>query len=385
MEPVIELTSAFLASVDRDSDTQYKYGPDYYNDPRAQTLARIIENDLGVHQVRVLGGGAYGVAAATAEAGGDVIKLTADATEVESGTVLVNTPVDKYPGNVVHVQGAWLVRRLRVLAESWFDPKTETSHYARKRIGLLRMERVQALDRWEDATTISGLSEYVRFVKNKYKTWPHLTRKVSRAEARERYLRAGTELERLFMQIWKDTRDQAARDVARAIGQLRALGVYGVDFHGGNIGWAPAPPSPQLTLPGVENPVVEETMVYRDMRFDLITTTGEPAWPGAAPLTSYRIRTVNDRVFGPFGDRDQAIQFAHDRIDKMIGSAPGSAPESPAHPQESRVYKVFDIGESSVGMGAPKPKEVGKVRDKIDEKAYESPILARSVKVAELG
>ncbi len=114
MEPVIELASSFLALADRDEASIRKYGPNYYDDPRAKELARIIETDLGVSQVEILGHGSFGVAAATGEQGGDVIKLTHDPTEVESGAVLASVGLGSYPKNVVHVQGAWYIKRMRV-------------------------------------------------------------------------------------------------------------------------------------------------------------------------------------------------------------------------------------------------------------------------------
>jgi hypothetical protein len=475
VEPVIQLTTAFLAQADRDPETQEKYGPDYYDDPRAKALARIIETDLGVREVEILGGGSFGVAAATASEGGDVVKLTTDSTEVESGTVLTNTKLDDYPANVVHLQGAWYARRLRLLTDSYFDPKTEIWHHAKKRIGILRMERVRALDRWENLMSIQGLSEFVRYVKHSHKTWPHQTRNVSRAVARERYLHAGTELEHLLMEVWRMQSDQIARDVARAIGQLRAIGIYGTDFHGGNVGWVPStsvkpavPPVPpqeqgktlyyrnqpfkligpedgrfrivvhgteygpfntegdavemahtkidermlevakQLAKMGSkskprENPT-EETIRYREVPYDLITSYTQSGMP-----REYFVR-VSDVTYGPFISRGEAISEAQQRVDMMLASGPklGSARfhlPPPVPPpteverelarmqgEETVTYKVFDVGMSSVGPQAPKPTEIGKVearvrkpRPKLDETAYEAPLLARPVKVAELG
>jgi len=286
------MTSAFLAHVDRDEDIEREYGPGYEDEPRAKTLARIIEENLGVHEVRILGGGSFGIAAATAEEGGDVIKLTIDASEVETGTVLTNASPESYPANVVHLQGAWYVRKLRVLGDSWFDPKTEIWHYAKHRVGLLRMERVNPLDRFGDTDVRAGLREYVAYVKHEYGLWPHVIRKISRAKARDKFLHASIALERLLMFVWEERHEQVARDIARALGQLRALGIYAVDVHGANVGWLPSSP-------------------------------------------------------------------------------------------EAEIYKVFDIGMSSVGPGAPKPTEIG--RKRTDAEAYEAPVLGRPVKVAELG
>lgn len=343
MEPVIQLTSAFLTFADRDPKTQARYGPnDYLDDPRAIALARIIEQDLGISEVQILGGGSYGIAAATAEEGGDVVKITLDASEVESGTVLTNTPLDAYPANVVHVQGAWYVRKLRIFADSWYDPVNEEHHQATKRIGLLRMERVLGLDEWRDAHAITGLGEYTRWVKGEQKVWAHQIRKLSRAKARERFLKASTQLEGLLAATSVELRRmgepgwQIPRDVSRAIGQLRTLGIYGVDFHGGNVGWVPATPA----------------------------TTAREATSGSA----------------------QTVPHAPS-FDARLGHA------LPA--EEPGVYKVFDIGMSSAGPKAPKPVEIGRsktarpprvrLRTRVDEEAYAAPLTARPVRVAELG
>jgi hypothetical protein len=330
MEPVISLTTAFFAWADRDPETIRKYDPGgYYDDPRAQALARVIENDLGIAQVHILGAGTFGVASSTAEQGGDVLKITLDSTEVETGTVLTNTKPEMYPSNVVRVQGAWYVRKLRVLADSWFDVEKEEWHHARKRIGLLRMERVHVLDDNQDGPAINGLSEYVRYVKQMHKVWPHDLHHLSHAAIRDRLLQAGTQLEQMLLDASRQLAEMAnaglpdaprdkgviARDVARAIDQLRVLGIYAVDFHGGNVGWTSPEHAPE--------------------------------------------------------------------------HAPGSEPEPPA---TEKVYKVFDIGMSSVGIDAAKPTEIGRrsrsgrsASEKLDEQAFSPPIAPPRVRVAELG
>jgi len=414
VEPVIELASAFVALADRDEATIRKYGPHYYDDPRAKELARIIETDLGISQVEILGHGSFGVAAATAPEGGDVIKLTTDPTEVESAAVLASVGLGGYPKNVVHVQGGWYIRRLRMYTDLWAEPPKNVFgdliyHQGQRRIGLIRMERLHPLSRNQpgEGAAMSGLSQWTRYIKQTYKVWPHQTHRLSREATRKRYLEAGQALERMLLDLWEKDHEQIARDVAGAIAQLRALGIYGTDFHGGNVGYqilttsAPAPGMPQVAQARERaNPIHEETMKYGGVAFDLIVNQL------SSDRTQYWIRmSPDEQPFGPFGVREEAIQFAYDKIDEKqlgvpagtIAPAPAPTTKSPAVPlDESRVYKVFDVGMSSVGPEAEKPKELGAGKRKAppagqtslrfvkDREGYDPPMVEH-VKVAELG
>lgn len=487
MEPVIQLATAFLAQADRDPVTQNKYADQgYYDDPRAIAIARIIEQDLGVKEVEILGAGSFGVAAATRERGGDVIKLTLDSSEVESGTVLVNTPPAGYPTNVVRVQGAWYLRKLKILAESWFDLKKDETHVSQHRVGLLRMERVTPWDFRANYGAAQGLGEYVRYVKREHKLWPHQLRGLSREKIRQRFLEAGQELEGLLMGIWSNQHEQVARDVARAIHQLRDVGIYGIDFHPGNLGWAAASEpfargkSEQQRVDAAftgagerrENPHSEETLRYRGVYVDLLIDDDDIPKGMGTRTYHMRIGGVEGKVRGPFASRAEAVQAAYDEIDyrpdfygatggvdpaavrpsltrqreerdraaarvhdsdynykghgiayvwndgrcaveidgkryeptflradaaidyahSVIDERERGRPEPDAGPAgETRIYKVFDIGMSSLAAGSPKPAEMpassSARRKKILDKQLSlgPPLSPSGVKVQELG
>jgi hypothetical protein len=235
------------------------------------------------------------------------------------------------------------------------------------------------------------MSDYTRFVKNENKLWAFQTRKLSSAAARARYLAGGKQLEGLLngtaQALQRDAQPgwQIPRDVARAIVQLRSIGIYGIDFHGGNIGWVPAtseaseasraPSHPSMPSPESvrRSPPVtgytEEDLTYRGVRFALF----------GSRRIGYRVLIYAggfDNAPVTRGSRDEALAWAHGEIDRVLANTP--APYVGA-----KVYKVFDVGMSSVGPTAPKPTEIGRLKE--DPEPYSRPILARSVKVAELG
>jgi hypothetical protein len=375
VEPVIELATTFLAQVNRDEQAYVDYGPNFYKDPRAIEIARIIETQLGISKVQILGGGSFGTAAATADRGGEVLKLTSDLSEVEAATVLSNVPQDRYPKNVVRITGAWFLRKIKIVALKAFGPGEEETT-APVRVGLIRMERVRPL---EDREAARGLATWTYFVKTQFKVWPIELRHLSKAKQRQRMLAAGQELERMLMKLWQREARQVARDVAQGIAQLRAEGIYGTDFHGGNVGYAfsnePAPGAAIYHLPTVplrENPLFEESMQYRGVRFDLITITRDG-------VATYYVRLLDGNSVS-FDDREQAIQYAHNRIDETY--------REESH--ESRIYKLFDVGQSSIPTTSPHPQQIPaparQQRSRRREHEQLSlPIVGEKVKVAELG
>jgi hypothetical protein len=380
VEPVIELATTFLAQVNRDENAYAEYGPHFYQDPRAIEITRIIETQLGVKRVQLLGGGSYGTAAATQDRGGEVLKLTTDTSEVQAATVLHGVPAERYPKNVVRITGAWFLRKIKVEALTSFHPDGREITGS-VRIGLIRMERVHPL---EDMQAAHGLANWTRYVKHKFKVWPWQLKGISREKQRERMLAAGQEMERMLMQLWNDQHDQIARDVARGIGQLRAEGIYGTDFHGGNVGFAfvhelpPSPPPPHPpTIPFRENPVTEETLEYKGVKFDLITLTRNE-------VAEYYVRIGFESQWGPFDFRNKAIDFAHDKIDELQPTRP-RAPT----PEElgARIYKLFDVGQSSIPGGSPRPEQIPAIRRRTKRESEQLvlPLVKERVKVAELG
>jgi hypothetical protein len=385
VEPVIELASKFLTRVNRDEKAYAEYGPSFYRDPRAIEIARIIETQLDIKQIRILGGGSFGTAAATAQTGGEVLKLTSDPSEVEAATVLTGVQAERYPKNVVRIAGAWFLRKLKVVALKSFGPGDEDDITGPIRIGLIRMERVHTPI--EDENAMRGLASLTRFVKYKFEVWPWQLRHLSRANQRERMFAAGQEMERMLLKVWQNDGQQVARDVANGINQLHAEGIYGTDFHGGNVGYtiphhsdSPAIySSTQTTVPYRENPLTEETLEYNDVKFDLISVSHETQY-------EYYIRLWNDIMLGPFSERNRAIHVAHEKIDELT-------PKSKPTDHETRIYKLFDIGQSSISATAQRPSQIPpppvrrrrKSAKRDESEQFVLPIVRERVKVAELG
>jgi hypothetical protein len=232
VEPVSEFVSTFLANVELDPAAIDKYAPGFEDDPRTAQVSNTIAEALGVTEIQeILGAGSYGVAAALSDA--RVIKLTTDSTEVEAGAVLASVAEQT---NVVRVYGSWFLRGVYVHSNVGFNPKKETAIVARRRVGLLVTERVVPLTDL-DIRAAYGLSEFVREIKIETKTWPNDLLHLSKARARTRLMEASMMLEGALRQIYEEQGERIAGDVAQALGELRSVGVYAIDVHGGNVGW----------------------------------------------------------------------------------------------------------------------------------------------------
>ena len=141
--------------------------------------------------------------------------------------------------HVAEIYGSWFIRgvRLRMTLDVTEDGEETVKRYA---AGVLILQRVQTLGHEETR----NLTEAVTHFKLATHTYPHELAKLSRAKQRIKLRQASIDLENLLIATGHDLRDEdrvdeayLAEDIAMALGELRAEGVYAIDAHGGNVGY----------------------------------------------------------------------------------------------------------------------------------------------------
>lgn len=185
-------------------------------DTRVETIVAAVKK-LGVNDVReILGGGSFGTAAVDDD--GHVLKLTSDASEVQAGAVLRGKDLP----HVVYIAGAWWVAGVRV-ATPWDNAA---------RVGVLSLEKVEAsLDEFRPITRL------VHEVKKEEEAYPDQLEQLGHRDARRKLHDVSELLESRLRELAEEKSLKAASDVADALHELRAQGVYAIDVHGGNIGY----------------------------------------------------------------------------------------------------------------------------------------------------
>jgi hypothetical protein len=214
--------SAFLTTVETGHPVVGPHAievPDeYLQDPRAAKLARAVRH-IGIDKTILLGSGSFGSAAAYARPSpAGVVKLTSDRTEVLASALLKG---QKLP-HVADVYGAWFVRDVDV--ERW-----DASFPVGVRVGLITQQKLQPVDAVEArsiTTTWLTLRQQMDLHPDTLAAMPH-------RDARIKLYDASVELEARLRAI---RGYQIASDVADALAELRGLGIYAIDVHGGNIG-----------------------------------------------------------------------------------------------------------------------------------------------------
>jgi hypothetical protein len=188
-------------------------------DTRIETIVAAVKK-LGVNDVReILGGGSFGTAAVDED--GHVLKLTSDPSEVQAGAVLRGKDLP----HVVYIAGAWWIAGVRV-ATQWDNAA---------RVGVLSLEKIEA-----DVEEYKEIGRVVAKLKEKEGAYPEDLESLGYRDARAKLKEVSELLEGELRELAVTKRIRAALDVADALAELRAQGVYAIDVHGGNIGYNPA-------------------------------------------------------------------------------------------------------------------------------------------------
>jgi hypothetical protein len=237
-----EVAQAFLWRAEDPQDDPNHFA----NDERIPRIVRALER-LGVtHIDNVLGAGSFGLASLLPD--GNVMKLTSDPAEVQVGVALMG----KNLPHVVAIYGSWFMRGVKVTFATALDPSGEPV-FEIFRCGVLMEQAVIPLSR-EGVGTM--LTRFIYYWKNETGNHVKDYRGLSETQKREKLRVASWELEealheeaqRFRRMIEAYTEPGAAvdmltqqeklyTDIAKAISELRSVGVYAIDFHGGNVGY----------------------------------------------------------------------------------------------------------------------------------------------------
>lgn len=231
------LASSFLLNTETESNDDEEYvvdGHDYWTDPRAAKIVRALRDLKLTNVEEILGAGTFGTAARLSD--GRVLKVTSDPSEVQAGHVLKG----KRLKHVVEIYGAWFVRGVRV--QTIIDKAEGELKRKRMHVGVLVMEQVTPLDERESA--MESITNLIQEFKYAHDLYPHELASLSRDRARKKLRQASEDLQIELENQSKWLRDKGmhedakvATDIAAALGELRAEGVFAIDAHGGNIGF----------------------------------------------------------------------------------------------------------------------------------------------------
>ena len=355
-----QLAATFLSDIEEYEKSTWK---DFVNDERLPkivaglTALNIKQGSIGP----ILGSGAFGTACAMDD--GRVLKLTSDPTETQAAFVLTG----KNLPHVVRMYGSWFVRGVRINAVVAirgggpfdFGPVKKTRR--KWPMGINIVERVQPLSHdWEAAR---GLSMTVQDYKREHHLWPEQIARMGHERARQALKEASEGLEQTLRETSHDlTRSRhtadakLATDVADALQETRAQGVYAIDVHGGNVG--------SVLLPGnayggstnipTENDVESMIMNMDDW------LSGQPEIPAqeldmvVSHLTDAR-RDVRGgdweeagldlhKARDAYGEHIRADEFGR-RIEEIVTAIRQVSQSETA--RANVTYKIFDVGSSS--------------------------------------
>jgi thioredoxin reductase (NADPH) len=201
----------------------------FLRDPRGSILVETIRKNVGAGLVEILGHGSFGAAALLDD--GRVLKLTFDEAEVRAGAILL----DHKFKHVVRIDHAWFVRGVTVDRIVSLDEEEGTEKRRKTRVGLLIEEKLNAFDINDGRA--DALSTVVHQFKRDYKAYPEQIRKLSKDKARAKLLKLSEKLEAHLRHPHRHTATQNLFvDIANGLAELRSVGIYSIDVHGGNIG-----------------------------------------------------------------------------------------------------------------------------------------------------
>jgi hypothetical protein len=223
-----ELATFFLWSVERRTEMPSDYEDDPRVDPIVTALAR-----LDIHQIdRTIGAGSFGVAVRTLR--GQVLKLTSDPAEVKVGAHIVGKDLP----HVVAIYGAWFIRDVH-LKFAMRQDKNGSPIMEQFQAGILIEQEVGDIPRG----LRKELSQFVMVWKDDTENHPKFYLGLSEKEKRRRLDVASIDLESNLIEEANmfdnnGVKDSARlfRGVAAALAELRSVGVYAIDVHGGNVG-----------------------------------------------------------------------------------------------------------------------------------------------------
>jgi hypothetical protein len=196
----------------------------HMDDPRGYKIALALEH-LGIIAPRVIGGGDYGLAGVD-EATGRVVKLTSDPTEVIAGAVLAGKQLE----HVARVYSSHFIRGVKVDARIGWDEQTDEEIRKPARVGVLCLEKVRTDIPFARTHKLNML---IRTFKLERKLYPSDLRKLTRAKARAKLETASRDLALELDNI----NERIYRQIASGLEELRALGIYAIDVHSGNVGY----------------------------------------------------------------------------------------------------------------------------------------------------
>ena len=227
VQDVSEFARHFLAIIERGDDRGEQY---YEKDPRAGRITAALAR-VGVTRIKeIIGYGSFGVAATTTDE--RVVKLTGDITEVQVGAALIG----KNLAHVVHVYGSWFIRDVDIQVEAGWNEKDQEIIYKDSRAGILIEQRIRALGPGPDRESLSNFVYAWRSEgHHRFMDYVNLSAKAKRARLEV----ASVELEKQLNAEATTGRVDGAlfHDVARALGELRRVGIFAIDVHGGNVGF----------------------------------------------------------------------------------------------------------------------------------------------------
>ena len=222
----------FLAAVESQSQVFWR---DYLDNPRVRKIAAgLVQVEAPPSIGPVLGSGSYGTAVALPD--GRVLKLTSDTTETQAAYWLrqKNLP------HVVRIDAAWFIRGVRAKAIIAVNQDNKPIRFQRGAVGIVLMERLTPLPR---GPSRQGLTKTVFTFKDYYKLHPDQIKKMGPSRARIALQEASEKLEAVlrdnaqYLATKGDAAGAAlASGVADGLAETRAVGVYAIDVHGGNVG-----------------------------------------------------------------------------------------------------------------------------------------------------
>jgi hypothetical protein len=241
--------------------------PIFYDTPEARSIANAVRS-LGIlpEHIIPLGPGQFGIAARlSSQHDGRVLKITSDESEVRSAASLIGKSLP----NVVEFYSAHFVTGVHVRGLMGIKKNGEPV-FQKRRVGVIIEEYAGKNEDGPHAKQVDNeVSITTLHVKNTLKTFPMELAKLGHERARRRLWEASEMLEGSLRARAEEIREGKRRhgslnvkpdlmilvtgtyptsarrgistgilDIANAIGQLRAEGVYAVDAHGGNFAWS---------------------------------------------------------------------------------------------------------------------------------------------------
>jgi len=198
----------------------------FIDDPRVPRIATALRNLNVGEPEHILGGGDYGLAAAGVP--GQVIELTSDQTEVHAGALLAGLS-GPYPEHVARVFSSHFIRGVKIDALVGWDDKTEEEIRKSVRVGVLLVERVTT----KELPTRIPIGRIVHNFKAEWNVYPSDLARLGRKRARERLREASEGL----AGVLRARHDWFLDQIADGLDELRALGIYAIDVHQGNVGY----------------------------------------------------------------------------------------------------------------------------------------------------